>query len=124
MAMTVITQMDKPTEDDIITRQRREHAARIDATDTYKTEIITTEIGPKNARVAVTLKYPIGGQYIFAVFSENPAFHERPEDEWRMAARKALEKFAGLRNEQLVRGPRPEDAQPMNLMCEIRGNLR
>jgi hypothetical protein len=123
MAVHVITQLDAGNDDDIITRQRREHAARIDPTDVYKTEVVHTEIGPKNARVAVTLKYPINGQYVFATYVDNKSFHERPDDEWHLAAKKALEKFVAIRGAQLVRGPRAEDMQPMNLMCEIRGNL-
>jgi hypothetical protein len=124
MAIHVITQMDKPTEDDIITRQRREHAARIDPTDVYKNEVVTVDIGPKNARVQVTIRYPVGGQFCFAVYKENPDFHPRPDHEWELAAKKALEKFVAMRGEQALRSVKVEDLNPLNYMIEVRGNLR
>jgi hypothetical protein len=124
MAVHVITQLDAGNDDDIITRQRREHAARIDATDTYKNEVVTVDIGPKNARVQVTIRYPVDGQYAFACYADNKSFHNRPDHEWTVAAGNALERFVALRDLERVRGPRPEDNRPLNHMVEVRGNLR
>jgi hypothetical protein len=123
MAVHVITQFNGNPEDDIITRQRREHQSRIDATDTYKTEIVHTEIGPK-AKVQVVVRYAVNGQFLFATYQDNPAFFERPAEEWALAAKRALEKFVAMRGEQMVRSVKVEDLNPMSYMAEVRGALR
>ena len=124
MAVHVITQMDsaRNPEDDIVNRQRREHAARQDPKEEFKTETVMVEYGPKKAggrdKSAVVLRYAWDSCYIFAVYADNPAWADRDRDEWEGSAKNAIEKFLAMRNLRIKMTPKPEDTNRYNVMCE------
>lgn len=123
MAVHVITQMDRGTDDDVVTRQRREHQARVDATETFKNVTVKIEYGPKKAngsrdRADVVLRYALDSCYIFAVYADNPDWADRDRDEWESGAKNAIEKFLAMKNLQVKMTPKPEDTNRYNVMCE------
>ncbi len=122
MAMTVLQSALEG--DDTIARQRREHAMRVDPKERFKNEKVVVEDGPADSkgnrqRSEIVLRYAVDSPYVFAVYSENKAFHSRGDSEWQASARVALQKFAAMRDLQIKFGPRPEDGTPFNHMAEL-----
>ena len=118
MGVTVVDQLEPLDPNDIVFRQRLEHAARVAPRDEFRSAVVHVELGPLHTRYPITLKYALNSHYVFAVFAENPAFHDRDREEWSHVADNALEKFAAVRGLQIKLGPRPEDMQPRNRMVE------
>jgi hypothetical protein len=121
MGFTVLTQENGP--DDFVRRMQAAHARRVDPSDVYKTVQVTVEHGPKNekgvrARSPITLRYAMDAPYLFAVFGDNQTWADLDRDEWDAAAKNAIEKFCAVRNLQIKFGPRPEDGNRYNWMCE------
>jgi hypothetical protein len=129
-------------EEDMLARQKRAHARRVDEREEFQREEVTISTGPKNTAVVVALRWPrsayiqetrddldnvvhrervwTGGRFVFAVYSDNPDWHKAARDEWEAGARNALEKFCAMRNLSIVQGPRPEDTNRYNVMVETR----
>lgn len=152
MAMTVIDRNDPRfpgggpnPENDQLSRQQRAHAAKVDEREEFKTETVTVSTGPKNTPMDVVLRWPrsaqiierkdglgnverreriwTGGKYVFAVFGDNPGWHKAARDEWEAGARSALEKFAAVKKVNIITGPKQEDTNRYNLMCETRETI-
>lgn len=126
MAVTITPGSLEPLdENDVVFRQKRALAARQDPTDTFKTESVEVEFGPKDektgkrSRRAVTLRYAYNSTYLFAVYADNPGWVDVDRDEWEAGARNAIEKFCAVQNLQIKFGPRPEDSNRYNLMVEV-----
>jgi hypothetical protein len=58
--------------------------------------------------------------YAFAVFRDNPEYHDLPDADWQLAAKRALERHVGILGGMLVGPIRPEPLRPTNFMCEYR----
>lgn len=132
-------------EDDQLARQKRMIRARKDERDVFKSETVQITVGPKKEKAEVVIKWPssaqiiehlddlgnverreriwTGGRFIFAVYSDNQAWHSVSRDEWEAAAGNALEKFAALKGVSIILGPKQEDLNRYNIMVETRENL-
>ena len=58
--------------------------------------------------------------YAFAVFRDNPEYHDVQVEDWTRAATRALERHVAIKGGEMVMGVRPEPLRPFNLMCEYR----
>lgn len=107
---------------DIVAIQQREHARATDPKDVFKHAEVEIEDGApvngKKPRVKVALKFAVDQPYIFAVFSENTAYHNRERDEWDHAARTALEKYVALKGVRVKSGPMREFGNAYNWTVE------
>lgn len=114
MATHVITSPANPSNpaSDRLYQMQMEHAARVDPTETFKTEQVKVKAG------TVNLKYAWDSPYAFAVFADNAHFQEKDRAEWDAIAKDALEKFAAVKSRQIKFGPRPEDNNRYNHMIE------
>lgn len=106
---------------DIIARQRAEHQAKQDAKAVFVNEVVKVDFGTKGSKEEVMLRFEAGSTFAFAVYQDNPDWHERGREEWSAAAGDALEKFCAIRDVQIIAGPRPEITNRYNLFVEIRG---
>lgn len=108
---------------DIIERQRAEHRAKEYPAAVFKNEVVKIDFGPSKAKEEIMLRYESGSTFVFAVYQDNPDWHDRGRDEWTAAASDALEKFIAIRDAQIVAGPRPEITNRYNLFVEVRGRV-
>lgn len=94
---------------------------RVDPTGTYFEEVVTVSSGPRDARKPekIKLKVAFDEPFVFAVYKENPTFHDRDELEWDAAARNALEKFVAAGGHQLKNGPLHEHGARYNYFIEL-----
>ena len=58
--------------------------------------------------------------YAFAVFRDNPEYHERPVEVWDTAAKLALMRRVAILGGEVVSGVHREPLRPFNWMCEFR----
>jgi hypothetical protein len=153
MAMTIIDRNDPRSQggrpdpnNDMLSRQQRMNAARVDEREEFQTETVTISTGPKNEKQGVVLRWPrsarivehrddlgnverreriwTGGKFVFAVYSDNPEWHKAARDEWEAAGRNAIEKFAAMKGLTITLGPKQEDTNRFNLMAETREPIR
>jgi hypothetical protein len=108
---------------DIIARQQAEHRAKDYPKAVFKNEVVKIDFGTKGNKEEVMLRYEAGSTFVFAVYQDNPDWHERGREEWSAAASDALEKFIAMRDAQIVAGPRPEITNRYNLFVETRGGV-
>lgn len=135
-------------ENDQLSRQQRAHWARKDEREQFQSETVTITVGPKAVKMDVVLRWPssariveeadpeddlgnvkrtrvwTGGKYIFAVYADNPVWHQADRAEWEAGARSAIEKFAAIRGVSITNGPRQEDTNRYNIMAETREEIR
>lgn len=152
MAMQVLDRNDPrfpkggpDVDNDLLARQQIAHSRKVDEREEFQTEAVTISTGPKNTASVVNLRWPrsariiehkddldnvvkrervwTGGRFVFAVYGDNPDWHKAARDEWEAAARNAIEKFAAIRNASIIFGPRQEDTNRYNVMCEVREPL-
>jgi len=128
MVQAYLTARDPET--DYLIRQQRENCTRPQPSDTYQNEVVKINFGPKSALIDVTIRYPIGhenspsGWYVFACLVDNVGFRDRPESEWFQAAKRALEKFAALKDRTIKLGPVSEAGRPLNMFVELAASVR
>lgn len=126
MTIRVITTPANPAnpDEDYVFREQAKRHRTVDKSDEYKFTDMAVEDGPADAKgkrqmTNVVMKYALDGNYIFAVYADNPAFHSRGRDEWESVAKNAIEKFAGMKGLQIKLGPRVEDHNRYNFMAEF-----
>lgn len=121
-----ITEIQVPlSEDDVVYRQRMTARARDDHSDVFKSVNVTVEssVGGKSLKHTIALKMPVNSPYAFAVYAENPAFHDSSYDAWRAAASDALQKHCAMKGAQIKLGPTTEAANRYNFMVETQAPL-
>jgi hypothetical protein len=123
MAITQLGMLEPTSENDIVTRQRAEHAAMIYDKAVFVTRVVTVDFGPSKKQEKVTLRFEVGSGFAFAVYRENPTWQDRGREEWTAAAGDALEKFCAVNDLAILAGPRPEITNRYNLFVEVRGRI-
>lgn len=58
--------------------------------------------------------------YAFAVFKDNPEYHQMPLETWNAAARLALMRKVAILGGDMITDVRPEPLRPLNWMVEYR----
>jgi hypothetical protein len=58
---------------------------------------------------------------MFAVFKDNPEFHELPVEIWDAAAKLALLRKVAILGGEMIGDLHKEPLRPFNWMCEFRG---
>lgn len=126
MAVTIITQVDRPSKNDKLAQQQAEHRRRVDTRDSYVDEKVTVHFGAggKDATHDITLTRPINGPYVFITAAKNQAIANHNSYEvWQAVAHDAINKFCGLRSASIKFGPRPEDHNRYNFMAELQAPI-
>ena len=62
--------------------------------------------------------------YMFAVFRDNPEYHQLPVELWDAAAKLALQRRIAILGADLIGDLHKEPLRPFNWMCEFRGGAR
>lgn len=115
--------MIEDTGADVVARQRLEHMAKVDPKPEFVTAQVAIDFGPKKTKEELTLRWEVNSTFAFAVYRDNAAWQDRGREEWTAAATDALEKFAAVRDLQIVAGPRPEITNRYNLFIETRERI-
>lgn len=124
MAVTQLSNFDAASDNDVVARQRLAHMAKVYDKAVYQNETVTIDFGTGGKKETVVLRFEAGSAFAFAVYQDNPPWHDRGREEWSAAASDALEKFIAVRGAlQIMTGPRPEITNRYNLFVEVRGRI-
>lgn len=122
MALTMVMGLGTPRENDEVTKQQAARKGVVDPTDSFEHETIEAEFGDKFRKL--TLKFPVDGHFVFAVYADNPEWHKVSRDTWYAAAADALEKFCAMHGLTALYEPRQEITNRYNLQIETREIVR